>query len=323
MRRRPRTPGADAVAHEPVTQAAAGSPIPITVTVDASLGAKKVVVAYRPDGAAEFIEHELAEASPGNWSGQIPAVATSSGVRVAYYVEVQNEAGDAITAKGSEKQPFVVILKGGRALPPKRPPPPEPEDESTRWFFGLAVGSGIGWATGTGEVNPQDKISPPGFAAAAVGHVAPEIGYFVKPDQLLLSVQLRLQYITGTTVGPGSISDCGMDMLCDPAKTAVAGFVRLTWLWGDDNLHPYLAAVVGGGNIRHIATFKGEPTCGVGGDQICVDTIPSGPVFAGPAGGFIYDLTSSWALTLGVNTLFGFPKFTFNVDVNGGVALRL
>jgi hypothetical protein len=314
----------DAIGHEPVREIAQGNPVPITVTVDASLSAKKVVVVYRPGDTGDFIEHELEEASPGNWAGKIPGVATG-GDKVAYYIEAQNEAGDAIGSKGTEQDPFIITIRGtgARKLTPKQPK--QPDTGTAHWFFGMAIGGGIGWATGNGEVSTMDKISPPGFALAQLGHVAPEVGYFVK-ENLLVSVQLRYQYVTGPTNAPVAQTDftCGSDHVCSPAQYAFAAFARALYLFGEGSLHPYVGGAIGGGNIRHIATFESQKVCGSSypGTQTCVDTIPSGPIFIGPSGGIFYDLTDHWTLTAGANSVLGFPKFTFNVDLNVGMAFE-
>src|SRR5450432_2248220 len=77
----------DAVAHEPVTRAEQGKPIPINVTIASSVKVKKVVLSFSADGSEDFGEREMKEESPGNWTGEIPASATE-GAKVRYYIEV-------------------------------------------------------------------------------------------------------------------------------------------------------------------------------------------------------------------------------------------
>ena len=36
----------------------------------------------------------------------------------------------------------------------------------------------------------------------------------------------------------------------------------------------------------------------------------------------MYNVSPAFALTLGTNAVFGFTKFTFNVDLNAGVAFE-
>ena len=68
-----------------------------------------------------------------------------------------------------------------------------------RYFIGLGVGTGFGYAKGNGDNDagtpysvgrPRDPRRPWQFT--------PEVGYWLRPD-LMLSVQIRYQMVTGTT----------------------------------------------------------------------------------------------------------------------------
>jgi hypothetical protein len=308
--------------HKPVTRATQGRPIPILVQVDPSLNAKRVVLAYRAGETGDFLGRDMKETSPGKWSAEIPASATG-GNRLSYYVDAQKEDGDSVGSKGSAEDPLVVTLKGAGAPEPKEKGEDEEEGE-VHWFVGLGFGSGFGWATGAGEVNVSHMINPAGLAPSQLGHVLPEVGYFVTP-KLLVSAQLRFQYITGPTPEPGPASDCGSDLICSPAKSAVAFFGKASWLFGEGNFHPYAAGLLGGGYVRHVAAFPSAgKNCGTtpAAMEPCVDTVVAGPVFVGGGAGFYYNLSQMFALSLGLNTYAGFPKFTFQFDFNGGVALE-
>jgi hypothetical protein len=67
-------------------------------------------------------------------------------------------------------------------------------------------------------------------------------------------------------------------------------------------------------------TVNKKGFCGNSGMEICVDTVLAGPVFAGPGGGLLINLTPNFGLVVDVGTLLGFPKFTFHIDGNIGVA---
>jgi hypothetical protein len=324
--------------HDPVTSSAKARPIPISVTVDASLGAKKVLVSFRAQGTSDFVRRDLKEVSPGSWSAVIPETATG-GDEVAYMIRAENGAGEPIAGIGSPGTPLVVKLgdrkagapanaaapTGEAAEPeeeesPEKPKPVEPPD----WFLGLGVGTGFGWASGYGDLNNTTKVSP-GFGMAKLGHALPEVGYFINPD-LLLSLQVRWQAVSGATAvrDPMQIM-CGATHVCEPATGALAVFGRLTWLFGDRAFHPYLAAFAGAGQIRHLASFPNAVDCGSDPNVRlkCVDTVAAGPILLGPGGGFFVNVSHGFALTLGVNTLVGFPTFTFHVDINAGVAIEL
>jgi hypothetical protein len=318
-------PAADAITHEPVNKAEQGKPIPITASIDSSVGAKKMVLQFSADGSEDFGAREMHEESPGNWTGEIPASATE-GAKVRYYLEASGAGDQVVATKGSAAAPLVVKLRGpgGAALVTKKLPVPTPvESESTgpSWYLSIGFGSGVGWTTGNGEVNGLDKISPPGFALAKLVHIAPEIGYYLSP-QLLVSAQGRFQIITGPTPFYSATQCTGGE--CAPASYAIAGLGRLRWLFGEqgDSLHPFVGGVLGLGTIRHVTSFASETGCGLNHNLTCVDTIKSGPVFAGATGGVLYNLTPMFALSLETNVLAGFTKFTLNFDLNAGVAIE-
>ncbi len=126
-------------------------------------------------------------------------------------------------------------------------------------------------------------------------------------------MQARIQFLSGLTSCVGCAS---------PPSTAVAAFAKLTWLFGSDKLRPYVSASAGGGRIRHVADFSWIKQCGSSGTDGCVDSIPAGAVLLGPGAGIMYGLSPNFGFLAGVNTQFGFPDFTFNVDLNLGIAAQ-
>jgi hypothetical protein len=316
----------DAILHTPVIRATQGKPIAIKATIAPELGATKVILSFTTEGSEDFGEREMKQdpVVEGNWVGEIPASATS-GASVGYYIEAQNDAEKTLATKGSDRTPIRIKLVGPGGAPVAAKKKVAPKDtESSSWALGLGLGSGVGYATGKGEVNAFHQLKPAGFAAAQLLHIAPEVGYFLSPD-LLLSVQLRIQIVTGGTPyydGPNGTSQCGTSGVCNPASYAFAGLARLLWFLSDADFRPYLGGVAGLGQIRHVATFKSITNCGEQGTATCVDTVASGPVLFGGAAGFFYEVASGFSLTLGTNLLLGVPHFTFNIDFNGGVALE-
>ncbi len=308
---------ADAITHEPVTRAAQGKSIQINMTLDSSVKAKKVMLSFSADGSEDFGEREMQEQSPGNWMGEIPSSATQ-GAKVSYYIEVDGADDQVVAKKGSAAEPMVVELRGpdgaplGQKKKVTKTMPKKEAPEGASWYVGLGVGSGFGWTSGTGEINPADKVKPAGFAPATLGQVSPELGYFLSPD-LVLSLQVRFQLVSGMTTFTGGAS---------PPSTAIAGFARARWLFDAGDVHPFVGALVGGGTIRHVASFNSVPTCGSSGKQTCVDSIKAGPIFVGGTGGVIYNVTPTFGLTGETNLALGFTNFTFNVDINVGVALE-
>src|SRR5207244_5232827 len=118
-------------------------------------------------------------------------------------------------------------------------------------FIGVGVGSGLGLARGTGEVNSDVQVTS-GFHLSSVVHLAPELGYFIAP-KLLISVQGRFQFISGTTPERDpSQTVCGSEHVCSASSGATAVFVKATRLLGDGRLRPYVDAALGYGQIRHV-----------------------------------------------------------------------
>jgi hypothetical protein len=54
-----------------------------------------------------------------------------------------------------------------------------------------------------------------------------------------------------------------------------------------------------------------------------VDTIAGGPFLIGPTAGVMYEIGDSFNLIGGLNTELGLSKFTFNIDIDVGIGLRL
>jgi hypothetical protein len=325
----PSEPVAGGIDHEAVTQSPQGSAITIKASVAGSVGAKKVVLSFSADGADDFAEKDMKEEPPGSgsYTAEIPQSATQGGV-VDYFIEALGDDDKVLASKGSANASLKIAMLGANGQPVapgirkpggKGPKPAASAEENPSWFFGLGVGSGVGWTTGNGEIFAADKVSPAGFEMAKLLHFAPEVGYYVSPD-LLVSVQLRLQLITGATEYKGT--GCGGDMTCSPGTYAFAGFARASYFFGEGDLRSYIAGNVGVGTIRHVATFNSHPNCGPLMNQTCIDTVPSGPIFVGPGAGIAYNVSPAFVLVAGTNALVGFTKFTFNVDLNLGVAFE-
>ena len=202
---------------------------------------------------------------------------------------------------------------------------PDDDDQRSRarsWFVGFSLGGGGGWSSGVGEVTDVRVSS--GFHAAPLVHVVPEIGAFLTPD-LLLSVQLRVQFLSGASSEPDpTLTMCGTDHLCSPTKGATALFAKGTWFLGAGPVRPYVAGLLGAGQIRHVASVPGTSTCGTdpAQPQACADTVAAGPVFVGAGGGVAVHLSPAFALLAGANTLLGFSRFTFHLDLNAGAAVE-
>ena len=321
----------EGITHEPIGKSPQGAPIVVKATVDSSVGAKKVILSFSADGAEDFAEKEMKEDPPGsgNYVAEIPSSATQGGI-IDYFIEAEDDDGKVLVAKGSSDHTLKIALTGVGGTPvagarkKKAPVETPPEEGGATWYIGLGLGSGFGWTSGVGDVSGA-RISPAGFAPSTLGQLAPEIGYFLDKN-FLLSLQLRLQFVSGATDFPTTGPECGSDMLCSPSTYALAGFARATFFLAEGDFRPYVLGTAGGGQIRHLATFGSLTNCGQGsggkpGNQTCVDTVAAGPIFVGAGGGMLYNLSPSFGLTLGANLLLGFTTFTFHVDLDAGVAV--
>ena len=159
-------------------------------------------------------------------------------------------------------------------------------------------------------------MAPAGFASSSVAQLVPEVGYFVSPD-LRLSLQARVQIVAG----PNELSIDGKSLAAH--KMAVAALARASWFFGTEGgLRPYVSVALGGGQISHVVLFQKAKICGKDGGTSCIDSVTAGPIFVGGGAGLTYDFTQNVGVLVELNSLLGFTKFTFHLDVNAGLALR-
>jgi hypothetical protein len=191
------------------------------------------------------------------------------------------------------------------------------EEPRARIQLGALLGTGVGWASGMGDVNADTPVSG-AFTAAKLGHLVAEAGYWVAPN-LMLSLQGRFQKVSGPTTVQGN------GRTYEPASSATAIFAAATWSPGEigSHLRPFLSAAVGGGRIRHVVTLSGLHDCGAAHNETCVDTVGAGKYLGGLGGGLQYDLTDHVGIIAAINTQLAAPRFTFNVDFDAGLAFRL
>jgi len=327
----PETPAEPAVPstgldHEPVTRARPNAAIAITVNVDQGLKFDKIVLAYRPNGASDYLGREMKQVDPGIYSAEIPARATS-GTMVAYYIEAQTANGDPVAARGSAEKPLVVMIgearvakkQGKKSDDDDDGDDDEDEDENApRYFIGLGVGTGFGYAKGNGDNDAGTPYSSGGLASAQAVQFTPEVGYWLRPD-LMLSVQIRYQMVTGTTewVDPNPMGHTHKAI-----NYALAGFAKATELFGHGRLKPMASFALGGGTIRHVVKNPTKQDCGADMKTDCVDTIAAGPFLAAVGGGILYNLTPRIGLLGVANAELGLTDFTVNLDLSVGAAYQ-
>lgn len=317
--------------HPRVTKAIRGRAVAVKVQVPPGLGASKVVLAYRAEGADVFLAREMTPVADaaGWYQAEIPAEATQA-PRVSYYLEAQNPDDQAIASSGTPERPHRIFLtpevpvEDTLGLPPVPPTVPAPASAAAPglWLV-LAVGGGAGYHSGTPEMNPVDSQSPPqsvhvsGFGLARLIHLAPEIGFFPR-ERLVLSVQARLQFVGGTQeVEVGQ-------RIYHPARLALAGLGKVTWFArkGRPRLRPFIVLEAGAGQIRHAVTTPASAQLSDCGDgPTCKDTVMGGLGLWGAGAGVLWMLDRYFAAYAALNVLVGLPNTMVNGDVNLGIAL--
>jgi hypothetical protein len=319
-----------ALVHDPVRVGQTQKPVPITVMPDKDLEASTVVLRYRAATSYAFTDVPMKKGPTGAFEAAIPASATD-GEQVVYFIEARRNNGSVVVARGTAADPIVVALA--------RPAPPvvastapststssSPHAEADkRFYFALLGGSGLGWASGSGETT-LNPVASPGIAWTHSGQLAPELGYFLTP-RLMFGVQMRLQLVKGATpyhVPHPMANECGTDAVCDPASGAVAALLKVTLFLADpsSSFQPYLSLSAGAGTIRNVSRVAPPDACG-SGTEPCLDTVAGGPALVGPGVGFRYMVSDAVGIVAGVNGLVGVPKFTATADLNVGLSFKL
>ncbi len=206
------------------------------------------------------------------------------------------------------------------ASPQVAAPAPSP---SPRFMVTLVAGTGVGWASGNGDLTGEPASSA-GLAWARTAHLVPQLGYFVTP-RLLISLQMRLQFISGVSEVhlPDNVNGCGADHICSAPPGAIAGFLKGTWFVAhpsNKRVRSFLSLAVGAGAIRHAAANDLVRICGSSRNEICVDTYSGGPLFLVPGVGLHLRLWRDLDLVLASELALGVPRRTFNVDADVGAS---
>ncbi len=254
-----------------------------------------------PEAAALFARagRELKGDGPGRAAaepeGPPPADDRSPGALAARSSGPVAEAEEPAAAprarrRGRGDEELAVAAEGDPSTSPAR-----------RLWLGLGLGSGGGYARGpTVEAYHQYvRGFTPGLAGVGLGHLVPEVGYFVTRD-FALSLQGRHQFIPHD------------DEFA--ARGAHAVLARALFFFGEGPGRFYAAAAAGGGEGFRLV-IKADTTAG----RQVTDTVRGGPLLAGGGGGFAYAFGDTWSWMIETNLLAGFPDFSTVLDVNTGV----
>ena len=144
----------------------------------------------------------------------------------------------------------------------------------------------------------------------------------------LLSLVGRLQYVNGLNgenlcgaTGPLSVTRSPSSAPSWRVRRSCSPTVPFRFTVGGQ---------IGGGYVAHAVVFPTDTACGPrrwsnrpSQNTQCVDALLGGPFLIGPTAGFLYELGDVANLVVGLNTELGAPKFTFNFDLDVGLAFRL
>lgn len=199
----------------------------------------------------------------------------------------------------------------------------EPGGEKGPFFVALALGTGGGFAKGTVESHENDAGVryewTGGFSPAPLLAVGIEGGLFIRP-QLMVSLEARLQFVTGTSKN-WDTPHCMPS--CSPSAFAAAAFAKATWFFAGGPWKPFVSGGIGGGAVRQVVTLQGLKDCGDDKMTQCRDTVAGGPVLVAGGGGVAYELPSGVLLMGGATARLGFPDTMLNVDIMLAAGLRL
>jgi hypothetical protein len=307
-----------------------------------NLGLAKVVLMYRVPGSEEWGTVDMERTPKGWYQGKLPKKAVT-GKSVQLYFEGRNAAGKPVVSNGRADSPNLILIREEAAAAAaeeetgvnkqaidREENPLAQSDEPTgprlylgkvdkskigldtrygnrRWWIGLGIGSGYGYAKGDGlETRPDlQQYYKAGLGWAGLGHLAPEVGYQVTPD-IAVSIQGRNQWIPQS--GPYA------KFTASGAQSVLA---RGLFFSKQSRLRFYGSMMVGGGEGFRFVLYP---------DQMRTDykdTVRGGPYLGGVGGGLYYEMTHATSFVTELNALAGFPIFSTVVDINVAFQVNL
>jgi hypothetical protein len=229
------------------------------------------------------------------------------------------ESAPAPLPKVAERAPAPRTLAAADPVPPRPPRGPEadvvvpvaPPAEragaaASPFWVGLGFGSGVGWHGHRDLETQSDFFVPAGVAAAALIHLAPELGYRVD-SRTAFSVQSRHQIIPTTGRVPTAIRP----------RTAHAIFLRAHRLLLplQDNLELWGTAAVGIGSAIRLYVPE-RPDAGLNAS----DTVDVGPIAFGPGISLIYRMSPHVALVGELRAMAAISRFAALADLSLGAS---
>ncbi len=120
------------IEHQPVLTAGKQMDVPIDAEISDNKKLKSALLYYSvtPDGPFSFIPMSKKPKEKNIFRGVIPASVTTNALKIYYYIQAHDAAGNVRTLKSSEGSPFVIELKSMDLTPPQitfNPPAQKPK----------------------------------------------------------------------------------------------------------------------------------------------------------------------------------------------------
>jgi hypothetical protein len=303
-----------------------------------NLGLAKVLLMYRLPGKEEWGSVEMERTPKGWYQAKLPKKAVT-GKSVQLYFEGRNAAGKAVVSNGRADSPNLILIReeavareveqeaaesasSKQARDTEENPLLEPDEPTgprlylgkvdkskigldtrygnRRFWIGLGVGSGYGYAKGDGlETRPdlQARFGA-GFGWAGIGHLAPEIGFQATPD-FAISIEGRNQWIPQS----GKYAKF-------TASGAQSVLLRLLFYTKQSKLRFFGALQGGVGEGFRFVLYPDMDR------PDYKDTVRGGPYLAGLGGGLYYEMSHGVSFVTELNALAGFNIFSVVADLN-------
>lgn len=308
------------LSHTIIDTGKAGVPQPIEALIGSDLSPARIVVMYRPEGAIDFTEARLARQAGCHYAGTIPALGMH-GSLVHYYIAAYDANNKVLVAKGSSGSPNIIELRGlgGAPRDPEDPingkQPPGgggpsagisgaaiPGGKPPRIVFTVAVGTGLGYVTGTTEGGNKVQTCCIGTSLFVI---TPELGYNVSP-KLSIGVAVRLGIPFGANIAGHS-------------AVAPAGFLRIHHVFSESGDGVHVMGEVGAGILRNTIKIDASATNMPGMDT---DIVAQGPLLLGAGLGYTKHLGDSIAFLAELDAIAGIAvvrTFGSAINLNSGL----
>jgi hypothetical protein len=309
-----------------------------------NLGVANVFLLYRIPGNEEFGSVQMERTPKGWYQGKLPKKGVT-GKSVQLYFEGRNSAGKPVVSNGRADSPNLILIReeaaakaaeeetgvSGQALDTEENPLDDNDDNrgprlylgkvdkskigldtrygNRKWWLGLGVGSGFGYAKGNGlETRPdlQAKYGyKPGGGWAGLGQLAPELGLQLTPD-FALSLEGRNQWIPQSSKYSKFVAHGAQSVL-----------LRALFYTKQSRVRFYGSLMAGGGEGFRFVLHPDAANPDYG------DTVRGGPYLAGVGGGLYVELSHSISFITELNGLAGFPIFSAVADLNLGFQVNI